>query len=748
MHRASLGQRGWMLILGMILTFPGYAMIPTVKYKFKGIRYNTAYEAEYAYYTAWIAAYGMTQCSFSQWTWIETATALNGYIPFNAQCGYGHILPIVLGKAFECPSGSSYDASTGACETPKSNGASCAVGTINAGNPINAGTGNKWLRETDLAGTSSGLAFERYYNASSTANSSAIGFGWVHTYSRSILVLPSGTSLKVYRQDGKTYSFNRNTAGLWTTEADVPERLDELKDSNGIRTGWRYTTADQMTETYEASGKLITLADPTGATLTLTYSDASTSFAIAPTAGLLIRVTDHFERQLNFTYDANSRLSTMTDPANGLYQYAYDAADNLASVTYPDETPTDSTDDLIKTYVYGELSLTANVVQPHALTGIIDENDRRYATYTYDNKGRALVSEHAGGAGRVSLVYNTDGSTSVTDALNTTRTYRFQTVLGVAKSLGNDQPGGSGCAASASALGYDANGNVASRTDFNGNVSCYAYDLSRNLETVRLEGLASGSSCPADLSAYTPPAGSNQRKISTQWHATFRLPVKITEPGLETTYGYDGKGEVTLKSLKDLATQQVRAWTIASTYAAAGSLLSRSEDGPRTDVADVTVTDYYPPDAACAGGHFGCRGQLQQITRPGNQLTRITRYSAHGQPEEVIDPNGLITTLTYDARQHLVSQDVGGEVTTYDYDPAGLVRRVTWPGGATLDYRYDDAHRLVEIEDQAGNTATYTLDPMGNRIQEDLRDPGGQLARRQSRVYDALSRLQNLIQTP
>lgn len=37
--------------------------------------------------------------------------------------------------------------------------------------------------------------------------------------------------------------------------------------------------------------------------------------------------------------------------------------------------------------------------------------------------------------------------------------------------------------ASASALTYDANGNVVTRKDFNGKLTSYSYDLTRNLET-------------------------------------------------------------------------------------------------------------------------------------------------------------------------------------------------------------------------------------------------------------------------
>lgn len=102
-------------------------------------------------------------------------------------------------------------------------------------------------------------------------------------------------------------------------------------------------------------------------------------------------------------------------------------------------------------------------------------------------------------------------------------------------------------------------------------------------------------------------------------------------------------------------------------------------------------------------------------------------------------------TLVYDVRQRLTSLDAGGETTTYSYDPAGQLTRVTRPDSSYLVYSYDAAHRLIKTQDNLGNTLTYTLDAMGNRIKEEVLDPRGQLARSQSRVYDALSRLQNLV---
>jgi YD repeat-containing protein len=209
------------------------------------------------------------------------------------------------------------------------------------------------------------------------------------------------------------------------------------------------------------------------------------------------------------------------------------------------------------------------------------------------------------------------------------------------------------------ALSYDANGNIASRTDFNGNRTNYSYDLARNLETSRTEGLtATGASTPAT------------RTIATAWHPSFRLPVQITNGNRQTDYVYNAQGDISQKTVTDTAANTTRSWGAAYTYGTVpGALLKKVEDGPRTDVADLTSYDYYPADAACAGGHLGCRGQLKQITDALGHITHLTRYSANGLPEQLTDANGLVMTLTYDQRQRLASLDTGGETTAYAYRP-------------------------------------------------------------------------------
>lgn len=422
-------------------------------------------------------------------------------------------------------------------------------GYCTTGNPINPGTGNKYQVETDYQSWI--LEFRRYYNSTPIDRPGMTG-NWLHSNSAALSV-SLATTIVAYRPDGKAHTFMLNTAtNQLQPDADTNLGVVQLKDAANHPAGWTLTlTEEGQTETYDVNGKLLAIATLDGLSQTLSYSTSTTPANIAPKAGLLISVTDTFGRRLNFTYDANARMNAMIDPSGAVTAYQYDTNNNLSTVTYPDSTPSIATDNPTRSYKYGELANTANVSQPHALTGIIDENGNRYATWKYDGTGLAISSEHAGGVGKYSLAYSADGrSVGITDPLGAVRTTQLSSLLGVIKSTGSSQPAGTGCPASASALGYDANGNTTGRTDFNGNLSCYVYN-NRNLETIRLEGIAPTippaptASCPANLATYTPPANSSQRLINTQWHPNWRLPTRIAEPTRLTTNVYNGQADPT-----------------------------------------------------------------------------------------------------------------------------------------------------------------------------------------------------------
>ncbi len=169
-----------------------------------------------------------------------------------------------------------------------------------------------------------------------------------------------------------------------------------------------------------------------------------------------------------------------------------------------------------------------------------------------------------------------------------------------------------------------------------------------------------------------------------------------------------------------------RVWSY--TYDGMGHLLTVK--GPRTDVSELTSYSYDE------------LGNLTSVTKAVGHVTTFSHYDPHGRVGRVTDPNGLNTDYTYTPRGWLATRTVGSEITSYTYDGVGQMTQVTLPDNSTISYTYDGAHRLTNIADSLGNSIAYTLDAKGNRTAEVVNDLSGALARKTTRVYDALNNLQ------
>ncbi len=582
-------------------------------------------------------------------------------------------------------------------------------------------------------------------------------------------------SVTITRGDGKHFVFNRNEE-QWDGAADTNDRVTPVFNTDRTEVlEWTYRSASaDSSERYGANGLLLSITSRAGETQHLTYStgasnDTTTSRypiespscskvhdGLTVPANTLLCVTDHAGRQLNFSYDSSGRIVKVYDPANQAIQYEYDgvsggctaadstsracSANNLTKVTYPDGTS--------RTYIYNERNqINAGVVctdKPalsaelghllKAMTGLVDENGNRHISWTYACDGSATSSELAGGVEKVTLSYahystgytGTTVKHSVGDPASpqtTTQTFRADPVLGVMK---NTSITGT-CAecGSVKSRTYDANGNTASATDFNGAITTYVYDLSRNLETSRTD--ASGTTAA--------------RTITTAWHPQYRIPTQVAEPKRLTTYTHDSQGNVLTRT--EQATQDLsgatglsaivvgtpRMW--AYTYNSIGKLTSIR--GPRTDVVDITTNVY---DTA---------GNLSSITNPAGHVTTLLNYDPHGRVGQIVSPDGTVTNLAYTARGWLATRTVTDgaitETTTFDYAGSGQVKKITQPDGTWTSYTYDGAQRLTQISDQAGNSVTYTLDLTGNRVSEQVSDASGALRRQIARVFDTNNRM-------
>ncbi len=585
----------------------------------------------------------------------------------------------------------------GATDPKKQTRGCCAKkGNTSVGDPIDVATGNMFDHETDYRGNDfSPLLFDRYYNSSGDG-SGALGANWRHTYDRSIEHIPiSASSIALaHRPDGRVLTFD-NASGSWTSQPDIAVRL--TRTSSPL--GWVYTDESDTVETYDDTGRLLSIATRSGALTTLTYD----------TAGALTTVTDSHGRQLTFTYDTSGRIHVLTVPGGGTYVYGYDSANNLTSLAAPDTA--------VRTYVYNESANTSSANLPHALTGIVDENNDRFATWKYDATGRGIRSEHAGGADRVDIVYNGDGTSTVTDALGAVRTHTMIVTQAVKKLSSVSGVLCRDCGEAASYT-YDLSGRLTEWRDARNTLFQRSYTSDgRNLVAGEWNG--SGTSV-AQNTTYT-------------WHASYRVPLTITHANRRTTFTHDASGNVLTRTIADIgvAPNITRTWTY--TYNSIGQVLT--EDGPRTDVSDLTTFTYYN----CATG-AEC-GQVETITNALGHVTTYNTYNAQGQPLTITDPNGVVTTLTYDARQRLASRTVGSEQTTFEYWPSGLLKKATLADGSFLAYSYDAAHRLTSINDSEGNHVSYTLDARGNRTAEQLYDPSNALTQTRTRVFNSLNQL-------
>lgn len=697
--------------------------------------------------------------------WGSGCTCNEGYIPapFNSS------LPTECRPVFDANSPQ---------EPPRSCGAA-------VGNPIYPMTGAK--REVADTGLSIGpLRIRLTYDSTPRViagrvidpNPGVLGALWHSSLHRRIFKQYNAMGALASRGNGYTISFTGDSHGNYTAAADNPDRLITLPGG-----GYRYfDAAEQAYETYDAQGKLGSISWSRGDSVVFGYSDANTPASVAPGPDYLIQARDDRGRTLDLYYDAKGHLSQFVSAAGQAIVLGFDIRDNLEQLTWADGKT--------RKYLYGNPDMV------WALTGVTDERAIRKSTFQYDSSGRAISTEYAGAVNKFSVSYSTPPAVAIDsqyDSANqlTTRSYAWvkpqgttisaplavttsvdtTTINGKTYLTSQSQPAGSGCAASTSSQGFDANGNLSQRDDFNGTRTCYANDTARNLETARVEGLSPSVSC----ASVTPTNASlpvKSRKISTQWHPDWRLTTSVAEPGKLTTSVYNGQPDPFAgnaiascapasavlpdgKPIAVLCKQVEQATTdadgqlgfsatlqsgvpnrqITYTYNASGQVLTAK--GPRTDIDDTVTYVYYTDTTA---DHTV--GDLESITDAVGLTTRYTRYDKLGQVLQSTDANGVATVNTYDLRQRLLTTTVAGKTTTYTYDEAGLLKRVTLPDTSWIGYDYDDAQRQVAVYDNKGNRTDYTLDNAGNRIAEKTQDVAGNLKRQLSRSIDALGRIQ------
>ncbi|MDQ1924314.1 DUF6531 domain-containing protein [Massilia pseudoviolaceinigra] len=636
-----------------------------------------------------------------------------------------------------------------------------------AGNPVQFVSGAKIQHEIDLGGGNDLLRVRRTYRSvRENGLGQSAGMGWSFSFERAFFAprsllsnirpriigaLSDGTFFEFWRQGNGPYKSTHDrgttlevqgpdeTVFLLTTPDGTVERF--LRDGDTFRLSSIHARTGMTTHyTYDANNQLSKIADDSGRTLTMTWEGGPIA-SISNATG-------------SVRYEYEPAAIPGYGPIKGM--------DRLVGVHFLDRAGAEISS---RAYHYEDAT------DRFLLTGITDEHGKRFATYAYNGDGQAVLTEHAGGAQRYTFSYPSRTSRIVTDPLGSSRSIGIRYDLGKSRITAESQSAGAGCAASAKATTYSATGDVTSRTDFNGNKTCFISDPVRGTELARVTGLGKDDACPASIDSAIPAAA---RKTSTRWHPDWPLVTTTASPGRMEMTVYNGQrdasgkvvecaGGAVLPNGKPIAvvcrrsveatsdrngglgftaarTGPVQEWRY--TYNRTGQMLTSSGPVDANGKAESSSMVYYADTSASHAP-----GDLASVRNSVGEVTNYLEYSEDGLPTKVQRPNGQMVGFEYGPRQRLMSSTVRAasgqaETTRYEYDVAGQLIRMTAPDGSALSYTYDDAHRLIGLRDRSGNSIDFTLDAMGNAIRQEVKDPSGKLVAQTARAFDALNRLQ------
>ncbi len=571
--------------------------------------------------------------------------------------------------------------------------------TCGDGNPCNAATGNKVQPELDLSGP---LSFSRTFQSIGQLDTnSQLGSGWYHSYSAHLLmeygrptgaIRSTGYSEPLYRRP-----YTTNYVGYTGSGIQVEPSAD----------GWTLFESNGSIENYDINGRLKSMVDAAGLERTFRYNDD----------GLIDIVTGPFGDKLflNYSQSVNAfkrltfKLTKVTSSNGDFVNFQY-LGENLIAAVRSNQSP--------RIYHYESARF------PNYLTGVTDENGDRFSTFSYDDLGRAILSEHSGGYERITLQYNADGTSTVTDAGGREKKYTYLVNgLGIRKETGITIDG------KTTAITYNYSGGnpqrrVASRTDGLGHKTSFTYDIHHMLTRVEADGTT------------------QKRTTTYQYFSEYNnLPTLVKSPSVygtsqrQTEIAYTGNLPTQITQRGYTPTGTAISRTVTMQYNALGQVTQ--VDGPRTDANDISTFTYYANDPV----EGGKRGQLQSVTNALGQTTTFDDYDAGHRLLQSTSPDNVVTTYSYDTRGRVLSVEVAapGEpsrTTSYQYDNVGQVTRVTLPDGSTLNYAYNAAHLLTSITDALGNHVDYGYDSRGNRNSEKTYDTTGTLVRNIELAYD------------
>ncbi|MCG8485959.1 MAG: DUF6531 domain-containing protein, partial [Chromatiales bacterium] len=609
------------------------------------------------------------------------------------------------------------------------------------GNPIKLSSGAKLQFETDYQGTGEyPLTLKRYYSTGWTTPEGNWGEGWLGTDSARIVSVTNdseGDTYTAVRPNGSYLKFTWVGGGITEPiKSDTKATLTLYNYQNGLI--WVLRLPDGSHEIYDFDQQAF-IADRryTSRLLWTKWRGGLQHVYAYNTADQLETITHTNGQQLQFSYNADGRIDQVTAPGGKLFNYDYDAAGNLVSVAYPGAASNDIDDTATKTYLYEDSR------HPHHLTGILDESGQRYANYAYDDEGRTILSEHGDGGERIEVL-EYGNSVRTRNALGKETVYHFGTsgsgASAVRQLLTVDGVASASCAASNSSYSYDENGFKDLIKDENDFYTDLDYDsagqLVRKTEALVMVG-----------NNLEPLPETRVTEFDWMPAPALNLPSERREPGKTTNYSYQNERlirrtetDTSQNSEPYSTTGNSRTWAYNYTFHDVNErqVETITIDGPLPGVGDTSVYT------------FDALGNLTSFTNPLSHVVQHGEHTEEGRPGQVIDANGLVTELEYNAlglltATHVLAQQ-GTATTRFAYHSNRLISRVTLPDNSFLSFEYNAAQHLTAISNSQGERIEYTPSLLDGKWSEQIvQASDGTITQTKRRVFDELGRVIHLL---
>jgi RHS repeat-associated protein len=400
------------------------------------------------------------------------------------------------------------------------------------------------------------------------------------------------------------------------------------------------------TTVYDSYGNATDVGDALGHHTITSYSTADAPFHQATS------VTDALNVTTSYTYDANRNLASVATPLVG---------------SSPLQTQT-------STYFRDDTG------HPGDVTRTVDPNQQTWHI-VYDAYGDpSSATDPLGDTS--TAVFNADGwkTSSATHkgnvagcgcALQYTTTYSYaDPTSGLIDDFG-DVRVATDPLSHTTTYGYDADRNVVSTKDGDGNTTSYTFDAADEVTKV------------------TRP---DTTTLLTDYWPDGTVKDQADGTGHTTNYTYDALARVT--GITDPLNR-----TTSATYDGAGNRLTV------LDASHQTTT--YGYDAT---------NRMTSVTYSDGVTPNVTNvtYDNDNQRTAMIDGTGT-SSWVYDSLHRMTSSNNGaGQTVGYGYDLNGQMTSITYPGSHVVQRGYDTAGRLTSVSDWLGHTTQFTPDADSN----------------------------------